>query len=93
MDVPEDSAELAAYRLRAAEACRIADRMQAMMLPAFRKSWRWRFVFLRAMIDREILAERETDNGRRCMHKSATAKAYYDELATISRGPDWVWHP
>ena len=64
-----------------------------MMLPAFRKSWRWRFVFLRAMIDREILAERETDNGRRCMHKSATAKAYYDELATISRGPDWVWHP
>lgn len=92
-DVPEDSEELAVYRRRAAESCRIADRMQAMMLPAFRDSWRWRMVFLRAMIDREILAERATVIGRSPEPKPDSAKAYYEELSEISRGPDWVWHP
>ena len=84
-DVPEGSAELAAYRRRSEEACRIADRMKAMIFPAFRHSWRWRLVFLRAMIDREVLSTPES--------VSKSAKAYFDELKKIDRGPDWCWHP
>ena len=82
-DVPEDSDELAAYRRRAEEACHIADRMQTMISPAFRDSWRWRLVFLRTVIDREILATREA--------RPKSAKAYFDELRQIDRGPDWCW--
>ena len=84
-EVPEGSEELATYRRRAEEACRIADRMQAMIFPAFRQSWRWRLVFLRAMIDREILVTREA------VPKSA--KPYFDEQRHIDRGPSWCWHP
>lgn len=95
-DIPEDSAELAGYRRRAAEACRIADRMQSMILPTFRQSWRWRLVFLRAMIDREIFAERVSVVHRRHPHggpipdaKPATAKPYFDEVHEIYKGCFW----
>ena len=84
-DVPEDSAELAAYRRRSEEACRIAERMQAMIIPAFRNSWRWRLVFLRTVIDREILITRTP--------QPKSAKPYFDELRKIDCGPDWCWHP
>ncbi len=83
--VPEGSEELAAYRRRSEESCRIADRMQAMIFPAFRQSWRWRLVFLRAMIDREILITREAE--------PKSAKPYFDEQRHIDRGPCWCWHP
>jgi hypothetical protein len=84
-DVPEDSAELAEHRRRAEEMCRIADKMQAEIIPALRDSWRWRLVFLRTRIDREILVTREA--------RPKSAKAYFDELRRIDPGPDWCWHP
>ena len=84
-DVPEDSAELAAYRRRAAETCRLAEKMAGELLPSFRQSWRWRLVFLRTVIDREILAARKD--------KPASAQPYLDELRKIDCGPDWCWHP
>ena len=84
-DVPDDSEELAAYRKRAAEACRIAEKMDGEMLPALRKSWRWRLLFLRTVIDREILASREKE--------PKSAKSYFNELKKLDRGPNWCWHP
>ena len=84
-DVPEDSEELAVYRKRAAEACRIAEKMDGEMLPALRKSWRWRLLFLRTVIDREILASREKE--------PKSAKPYFNELKKLDQGPNWCWHP
>ena len=74
-DVPVDSEELAAYRRRAADACRIAARMNGKLFPAFRRSWRWRLIYLRAMIDCEILAAREA--------APESARLYFDELVEI----------
>lgn len=95
-DIPEDSEELAGYRRRAAEACRIADRMQSMILPSFRSSWRWRLVFLRAMIDREIFAERVSVTHHRGPNggpipdaKPDSAKPYFDEVHKIYGGCYW----
>ena len=95
-DIPEDSEELADYRRRAAEACRIADRMQSMILPSLRLSWRWRLVFLRAMIDREIFAERVSVTHHRGPNggpipdaKPDSAKPYFDEVHKIYRGCYW----
>ncbi len=74
-DVPEGDAELAAYRRRADEACRIAERMDGMIVPNLRKSWRWRLVYLRAMIDREILLSRNA--------APESARRFFDELVAI----------
>ena len=74
-EVPADSPELAAYRRRAAQASRLAVRMDSQLLPALRASWRWRLIFLRAMIDREILAAREA--------APESARLYFDELVKI----------
>ena len=74
-DVPADSAELAACRRRASDACRIAARMNGKLFPAFRSSWRWRLIYLRAMIDGEILAAREA--------APESARLYFDELVKI----------
>lgn len=74
-DVPSDSAELAAYRQRASDARRIAARMDGKLFPQFRQSWRWRLIYLRAMIDYEILAAREA--------APESARLYFDELVKI----------
>ena len=74
-DVPADSAELAAYRQRASDACRIAAQMNGHLFPAFRQSWRWRLIYLRALIDGEILAAREA--------APESARLYFDELVKI----------
>ena len=74
-DILEDNAELAAYRCRAADACRIADRMDSMLFASFRTSWRWRLVYLRTLIDREILLARNP--------APESARPYFDELVKI----------
>ena len=74
-DILEDNAELADYRCHAADACRIADRMDGMLFAAFRTSWRWRLVYLRTMIDREILLARNPT--------PESARPYFDELVKI----------
>jgi hypothetical protein len=74
-NVPEGDAELAAYRQRADDACRIVLRMNHRMFQPFSQSWRWRLLFLRAMIDREILASREA--------APESARPYFDELVKI----------
>lgn len=74
-DIPEDSPELAAYRLRAEEACRLVERMERRLLPSFRTAWRWRLVCLRAKIDREILATRQA--------APESARPYFEELVKL----------
>ena len=74
-DVPADSAEFADYRRRAVDACRIVTRMSGKLFPAFRSSWRWRLIYLRAMIDGEILATRDV--------APESARPYFDELVKI----------
>ena len=73
--VAPDSSELAEYRSRSAEACRIVERMEKTILPTMRSSWRWRLVYLRAMIDREILAD--------CHGAPESARKYFEELVKM----------
>ena len=73
--VAPDSQELAEYRRRAAEACRIAERMDGAILPSLKESWRWRLVYLRAMIDREILST--------CQGAPESARKYFEELVKM----------
>ena len=73
--VASDSPELAEYRSRAADACSIVERMDGAILPSLRNSWRWRLIYLRAMIDREIL---ETCNGA-----PESARRYFEELVKM----------
>ena len=73
--VTPDSPELAEYRRRAAEACGLVEQMGKAILPSFRNDWRWRLVYLRAMIDREILAT--------CQSAPASARRYFEELVKI----------
>lgn len=74
-DVPEDCEEMRAYRRRAAEACALSEKMESAMLPALPKSWRWRLVRLRTLIDREILDKREA--------APESARPFFDELVEI----------
>ena len=73
--VAADSPELTAYRGRAAEACRIVERMEKSILPSCRNAWRWRLVYLRAMIDREIFAS--------CQGAPESARKYFEELVRM----------
>ena len=73
--VDPDGPELAEYRSRAAEACRIVERMEKAILPTMRSAWRWRLVYLRAMIDREILAT--------CQGAPESARKYFEELVKM----------
>ena len=73
--IGEDNAELAAYRGRACEADRLVEKMDREIFPAFKGGWRWRLIYLRAKIDREIF------NHRNAM--PATARRYFEELVTL----------
>ncbi|MBQ3290128.1 MAG: hypothetical protein IJH50_12005 [Kiritimatiellae bacterium] len=73
--VAPDSPELAEYRRRAAEACRIAERMDGAILTSLKESWRWRLVYLRAMIDREIIST--------CQGAPESARKYFEELVKM----------
>ena len=73
--IDENDAELSEYRRRAYEADRVVERMDRELLSSFRESWRWRLVYLRAKIDREIFD-----------HRSAmpeTARSYFEEVVKI----------
>ena len=73
--IAPDSPELAECRRRAADACRIVERMEGTILPSFRRAWRWRIIFLRAKIDREILATRQA--------APESARPYFEELVAL----------
>ena len=73
--VAPESPELAEHRRRAAEACGIVERMEKAILPSLRGAWRWRLVYLRAMIDREILATRQS--------APESARKYFEELVKM----------
>ena len=73
--VAPDSQELAEYRRRADDACRIVERMERAILPKMRTAWRWRLVYLRAKIDREILAT--------CQSAPESARKYFEELVKM----------
>ena len=73
--IGEDNAELAAYRGRACEADRLVEKMDREIFPAFKGGWRWRLIYLRAKIDREIF------NHRNAMPE--TARRYFEELVTL----------
>ena len=73
--IDENDAELSEYRSRAYEADRIIERMDRELLSPFRGSWRWRLIYLRAKIDREMFD-----------HRSAmpeTARRYFEEVVKI----------
>ena len=60
----------------AREAFALAQRVDAKLTAAARRSWRWRILFLRALIDRELLEKKGKLEGR------ALSEAF-DELKTI----------
>ena len=73
--IGEDDAELAEYRRRACEADRLVEKMDREVFPAFKERWRWRLVYLRAKIDREIFDRRNA--------MPETARRYFEELVTL----------
>ena len=70
-----DMAEFARRTAVAREASRIADRIDAAILPVMRRSWRWRLLYLRAKIDESSFLARDAHN--------PTALAAYAELTNI----------
>ncbi len=58
-----------------AQAADLARRMDKQILPSMRNCWRWRLLFLRALIDEEIYASRK-------IH-SCVLDNYYKELTSI----------
>ena len=58
-----------------AEAKALVGKMDREILPRLRKSWRWRLVYLRAMIDRGIFETK--DRQAKCLHP------YFDELVEM----------
>jgi len=60
---------------RADEMVKLVKKMDGEILPSMRGSWRWRQVYLRALIDREIIREGRTD--------PASARTWFDELVDI----------
>ena len=67
------------------KAARLADKIDASILPGLRRSWRWRLVYLRTRIDREI--ERTGDLS------PVSARPYFDELVRLysaERQIDWI---
>ena len=73
--IGENDSELAEYRRRTDEACRIAARMDAALLPSIRRCWRWRILYLRTMIDHEIFWHRKA--------APDSAKKFFEELVGI----------
>ena len=73
--IGEDDVELAAYRRRACEADRLVEKMDREVFPAFKGGWRWRLVYLRAKIDREIFDHRNA--------MPETARRYFEELVAL----------
>ena len=53
----------------------LANSLDGQILPSMRKSWRWRLIYLRAMIDAEIAESGTT--------APQSAKPYYDEIVRI----------
>ena len=70
--------DLPECRNRAKEACKLAVKMDGDIFPAFRNSWRWRLVYLRAMIDREVLDS--------CHGAPESARKYFEELVKLYHG-------
>ena len=60
---------------RADEMVRLVKKMDAEILPSMRGSWRWRQVYLRALIDREVIREGRND--------PEAARAWFEELVKI----------
>ena len=60
----------------AIKAFRLIEQAQQKLTPQVRKSWRWRILFLRALIDRELLAT----NGKL---EGETLKQAFNELTSI----------
>ncbi len=60
----------------AIEAFRLIEQAQQKLTPQVRKSWRWRILFLRTLIDRELLVT----NGKL---EGETLKQAFNELTTI----------
>ena len=56
-------------------ALKLAKALDAQILPSMRYSWRWRLIYLRAMIDAEIAARGNT--------APVSAKPYFDEIVKI----------
>lgn len=75
---------------RAAEAAAVAERMNGAMLESLRRAWRWRIVYLRALIDRDIAASPGFRNdwvGKdydACV-KPASVVPYIEELVRMYR--------
>ena len=74
-DVADDDPKLAECRARAAAAREIAARMDAAIAPALSTAWRWRLVYLRALIDVEIFNAKSG--------APEPARPYFDELVKI----------
>ena len=58
------------------EAFALAQRIDGKLTPAARRNWRWRILYLRALIDRELFEKKGKLEGQ------ALSKAF-DELKTI----------
>ena len=67
------------------EAKRLADRMDHEILPSLRGSWRWRLVWLRATVDRELLGTWTWGD-----RPPPEVLPYYDEITRIYHAEEQV---
>jgi hypothetical protein len=75
--IPLTEAEMADLKDNTEEAFRLIDEADKQLTPRVRASWRWRILYLRAVIDRELV---RTDG----WFEGPVLKAAFEEMASIS---------
>lgn len=74
----------------AEDICRAVEAADAALPDGIRRGWRWRIVYLRAVIDRELASSADGALSRRCKDcMKELADIYHAERATISVRPAW----